>query len=89
MSAKEHGYHRTREVRTLGTQDHVYAFPTVALQIVTQQLPRFRALGEVKPLRPALVDVLQVAMEKMTVQVSRVCDRSGSSPSMLARLVLI
>jgi hypothetical protein len=55
----------------------------------THRLPRSRALGEVKPLRPALVDVLQVTMEKMTVQVSRVCDRSVSSPSTLARLALI
>jgi hypothetical protein len=67
VSSKEHGCHRTQEVRTLGTQGHVDAFPTVALQRWTRQLPRFRALGEAKPLLHALVVVLQVSVEKMIV----------------------
>jgi hypothetical protein len=76
--AKEHGYHRTPKVRTQGTRKDAGELRTLVLQQGTRQLPRFRALGEVKPILPALVVVLWVTMENMNVQISRVPDSSRS-----------
>jgi hypothetical protein len=75
VSAKEHECHRTPNVRTQETQKDAGELPMLVLQQWTRQLPRFRALREVKPILPALVLVLQVTMEKINVQMSRVCDR--------------